>query len=655
MCGIAGIISSNPQLVQRQRLQQMADSLQHRGPDGDGFWINDDNSVGLAHRRLAIIDLSDKGIQPLQYLHYTISFNGEIYNFIELKEELQHYGYRFYTHTDTEIIPAAFDHWGKESLNKLDGMFAFALWNGRDKELLLARDRFGEKPLYYHADYRQRGRFEQFLFASEMKALWVAGVMKNANGTMMLNYLTLGYVQNPYKKTETFFNDILSLPPGCYLTINPQEGRVQMKKWFTLKGEVNNGRFETESENGANKMLKRRLGINRFIPFVEKSGIDREAKRSKAVEAFRELLFTSVQRRLRSDVSLGVSLSGGLDSSSIAATIKKLYGNDFSPAVFTATFPGFEKDESVYSRQVAGALGVQQYTITPTVEDFIEGFQQFMYCQEEPVQSASAYTQYMVYQLAKQNNVTVLLDGQGADEVLGGYPAYTHWFLQELLRKDFYRYRIEKHLLNKNGFVKEWNWKNYLASLSPEKTSLLLHKRTIHNQNAHPYIHPDFKAHFQNTDTLRKPVVRKLEDIMYHQTCLYGLETLLRYADRNSMAHSREVRLPFLQHELVSFVYSLSSDYKMHNGYTKWILRESVKDLLPQEITWRKGKIGYEPPQKEWMENKAMQEMIVESKKKLVSEKVLTEKSLHTSIKSQSAQEANNYDWQYLSAASALH
>ncbi|HRH60157.1 MAG TPA: asparagine synthetase B, partial [Chitinophagaceae bacterium] len=188
MCGIAGIISPHTSFVQQQRLQMMADTLQHRGPDGEGFFMSNDGLAGMVHRRLSIIDLSDAAAQPMHYLHYTIIFNGEIYNYKELKTELQQKGFSFKTQSDTEIIPAAYNCYGADCLNHFDGMFAFALYDAKEKTLILARDRFGEKPLYYHAQFIHRGRFEQLLFASEMKALWAAGVPKELNGTMMLNY-----------------------------------------------------------------------------------------------------------------------------------------------------------------------------------------------------------------------------------------------------------------------------------------------------------------------------------------------------------------------------------------------------------------------------------------------------------------------------------
>ena len=187
----------------------MANALQHRGPQSEGFWIDDEQTVGFAHRRLCILDLSHLANQPLHYLHYTIIFNGEIYNYIEIKDQLAKKGYQFTTTTDTEVIPAAYDCWGEDCLHHFDGMFAFALYNKKQKNLFIARDRWGEKPLYYHPVYAERGRFQQVLFASEIKALFAAGVPKNLNGTMMLNYLALGYVQNPIKKTATFYNNIL--------------------------------------------------------------------------------------------------------------------------------------------------------------------------------------------------------------------------------------------------------------------------------------------------------------------------------------------------------------------------------------------------------------------------------------------------------------
>ncbi len=619
MCGIAGILSPNLVLVQQQRLQRMADALQHRGPDGEGFWINAAQNTGFAHRRLSIIDLDNEAAQPMHYLHYTVIFNGEIYNYIELKEELKNKGYSFSTRSDTEIIPAAFDCWGPECFNKFDGMFAFALWDDNVQQLIIVRDRFGEKPLYYHADYLQRGKFEQFAFASEMKALWSIGVKKNLNGTMMLNYLTPGLVQNPLKKTETFYSDILLLPQGHYLTVTPATGKLQLKRWYHPL-----------------------LGLDTL--YLSENDI---------IEKFKDLFLLSVHRRLRSDVSVGTSLSGGLDSSAIVGAIHQLknVSRHWKNTGFTASFPGFAKDELAYSEKVAKHFNILQHIITPTADDWINNFERLMYYQEEPLQSSSVLTQFLVYQSAKENNITVLLDGQGADEILGGYKKYTHWYLQQLVTRDAKAFSSEKRLLKQNDFLEQWGWRNYAAAIFPEKAANALQKKAISQQGAHPFLNRDFLLNYRNADTLQKPVVKQLEDILYNDTFNIGLPELLRYADRNSMAHSREVRLPFLFHELVEFIFSLPASYKIKNGFTKWILRKSMEQMLPVEITWRKGKTGFEPPQKDWMQHKNVQEMIMTAREKLVVEKVLQPAILKTQVEPMAAHDANNFDWRYLCAA----
>ena len=618
MCGIAGIISPNSSLVQQQRLQQMADVLQHRGPDGEGFWIDEQQQIGFGHRRLCIIDLTERAAQPLHYLHYTIVFNGEIYNYIELKDELQKKGYCFSTQSDTEVIPAAYDHWGVDCLNKFDGMFAFALWSNQSQQLLIARDRFGEKPLFYHADYLYRGKFEQFVFASEMKALWAVGVPKQLNGTMMLNYLTLGFVQNPQKKTETFYSNILSLPQGHYLVVTPKEGRVQMHKWY--------------HPNVSNAI---------------------DVSETNAIEKFTELFFTSVARRLRSDVSIGTSLSGGIDSSSVVAAIhwSKNISQQWKNMGFTASFPGFEKDELEYSKKIAQHFNIDQHIVEPTADNCIKYFQQLMYHQEEPFSSSSVLTQFLVYKLTKENNITVLLDGQGADEILGGYKKYSHWYLQQIFLKDSSLYFKERKLLQQNELLDEWGWRNYAAALFPDKAARALQQKAIKQQKQNEFIDEEFFAHYHNADVLHKPIVKQLEDILYYNTFNFGLQELLRYADRNSMAHSREVRLPFLLHGLVEFIFSLPASYKIRDGFTKWILRKSMEESLPQEIIWRKGKVGFEPPQKEWMQTKRMQEMVVEARKKLVEKKVLRQNILDAPIKPAAANDPDDYDWKYLCAA----
>ncbi len=622
MCGIAGIISPHSSLEKKERVQQMLQTLQHRGPDGEGMWQNEDNTVCLGHRRLAILDTSSKASQPFAYLHYNLTYNGEIYNYIELKQQLQQVGYVFTTESDTEIIPAAFDYWGKDCLHHFDGMFAFAIYNSKTDELFIARDRFGEKPLYYYANYQQRGKFEEFIFASEMKALWKIGVSKQLNGTMILNYITLGFTQNPIKKTQTFYSQILSLPAAHYLAIQPKLGKVQMRKWYTLSATS--------------------------IDIVNLSEND-------IIHQFKQLLQVSVERRLRSHVAVGCSLSGGLDSSAIAATI--LQNNNASLNTFSAIFPDFEKDESAYIQafqQQFQHTNFNSHFITPSAVDLQNYWQQFMYHQEEPIQSSSVFTQFMVYKMAKEKGVTVLLDGQGADEILGGYTKYIPWYLQQLMKQNFTLFKKEKQLLQQNEFLKNWNYKNYAAALFPEKAAQQLQKKAIQLQLHHPHIDIDFYRKYYNDDSLQKPIIHSLTDLLRYNTTTNGLEELLRYADKNSMAFSTEIRLPFLYHELVEFVFGLPDNYKIRDGFTKWIVRKASTNLLPQSIAWRKGKIGYEPPQKQWMQSKAMVEMIQAGKEKLVAKNILQPSCLNEPIVALDAHADKNYNWRYVSAAAIL-
>ncbi|MFY7963863.1 MAG: asparagine synthase (glutamine-hydrolyzing) [Chitinophagaceae bacterium] len=619
MCGISGIISSKSGFVRQNNLQKMANVLEHRGPDGEGFWVNENATIGFAHRRLAVIDLSADATQPFQYLHCTVIFNGEIYNYIELKETLKSKGFIFKTASDTEVIAAAYLFWGKDCLHQFDGMFAFALFDSKTNKVFIARDRFGEKPLYYHVSRENN----DFYFASEMKALWAVGIEKEINNLQLLNYLTLGLTSNPTNKSETFYSNIKALEAGHYITITIYELRITNWKYKEQQtNQKNNSKLQTSNNT---------------------------------VETFSNLLSNSVNTRLRSDVAVGTSLSGGLDSSSIVANIHQLtQKGNYKPQTFTASFPNFKNDETQYSKKVADYFKLQQYFTTPTEFDFVNEFENLIFHQEEPLQSSSVFTQYMVYKLAKEKGITVLLDGQGADEILGGYKKYVHWYLQEILRTSLAKFKEEKALLKTNEFLETWSYKNYLAAFMPKFTVKQLQQKAINQQNINKFINTDFLRQYQNINSLEKPVIKELQDLLNYNTHQFGLQDLLRYADRNSMAHSREVRLPFLNHQLVEFTTSLPSSYKINNGFTKWILRESVKDKLPNEIVWRKGKVGYEPPQQQWMQNKQIQKMIVNAREKLVANNILNPSILTTNIEAKSAHEANNFDWYVLCAAQLM-
>ncbi len=622
MCGIVGIISTQNNFVQEYQLNKMAEVLEHRAPDAEGFWINETKNIAFEHRRLSILDLHSSANQPFHYLHLTIVYNGEIYNYIEIKDFLITKGYSFTTQSDTEVILAAYHFWGKDCLHEFDGMFAFAIYDKQQKEIFIARDRYGEKPFYYFL--RRENQHTHFYFASEMKALWAIGISKEIYHQQMLNYLTLGFTSNPIDKSQTFYKNISSLPPAHYITIELANNLISQKKWYNLEKESKVQNWKSKKDN-------------------------------QVIETFSNLLQTSIQRRLRSDVSVGTSLSGGIDSSSIIAYIHEIdENNNYHPTTFTASFPNFEQDETQYSKAVAAHFNLTQHCITPTVHQLIESFDKLMYHQEEPLQSSSVFTQYLVYQLAKEKNISVLLDGQGADEILGGYKKYVPWFLQELLANNLFQFTKEKALLKTNQFLEQWSFKNYLAAFLPHITTNQLSKKAFNIQSQSQFIHKDYLLQHQNKSTLQKPHIASLNDILHFNTVHFGLEELLRYADRNSMAHCREVRLPFLNHDLVEFIFSLPSKFKMKNGYTKWILREAVKNKLPNEIVWRKGKIGYEPPQQQWLQHPAMKEKIMQSRKKLVEHHILYPSILETPIQATSAHHFNNLDWRILCAAQII-
>lgn len=624
MCGIAGILSLAANPIASVHLKKMTEAIAHRGPDGEGQWSNKKNTVHLGHRRLSIIDLSNNAAQPMSFGNrYQIVHNGEIYNYIEIRSFLQNKGYNFSTQSDTEVILAAYDYWKEKCLQQFDGMFAFAIWDEKEEKLFAARDRFGEKPFYYYEDE------QHLIFASEMKALWAIGIEKKTDNKMLLNYLTLGHVQNCVDKEQTFFEDIYALPPAHYLIYIP-----------------------------ASKQLCK---ITKYWSINKETKIDIPA--TDAIDKFAELLDKSVKRRLRSDVTVGTSLSGGLDSSTIAATIHQIKINNGTKDVperlktFSAVFPGFENDESEYIRSVTESFNIGNYQTQPTAIDLINDFEKLCYHQEEPFQSSGIFAQYKVFQLAKKHGVKVLLDGQGADEILAGYPKYIHWYLQEVLsRHKLGATQIERRAFQKNRQVFHWDIKNYLAAFLPSHAAMQLEKREYDKTIHHPDINREFLKQLDGHqwEGIHKPIVTKLNDILYFNTTEMGLEELLRFADRNSMAHGREVRLPFLNHELVEFVFSLPSQLKMHDGWTKFLLRKTMDKKLPDEIVWRKEKVGFEPPQKTWMQAPAVQEYIQEAKRKLVNAGVLTKKSLDKKIEPLAAHADKNYDWRYLCAAHVI-
>jgi asparagine synthase (glutamine-hydrolysing) len=617
MCGIAGIITKNTSELSIDRLKKMTDIIAHRGPDGDGQWISADGQVGLGHRRLSIIDLSHEADQPMHYLgRYSIVFNGEIYNYIELKETLLKQGYQFKTQSDTEVLMALYDKDKENCLQLLDGMFSFVIYDAQENNVFCARDRFGEKPFFYSYE---KGKY--FLFGSEMKCLWAGGIAKEVNNKMLFNYLSFGYIENPKDLSETFYSNCTRLEHSQYIKISLDTLEINIQKYYD----------------------------------IDWKNIDYSLSIEQAKEKFHELFYTSIKRRLRSDVTVGSSLSGGLDSSLVVCVIDELKkGTNQKQNTFSAVFPGFKKDERKFMDYVIAKTNVEPHFVTPNDEGLINDIEKLSWHQEEPYGSASIYAQYCVMRTAKENNVTVLLDGQGADEILAGYHGYYTPFFNELKKSNKSEYSkqhgsyLKLHANNTiNGITKK-TLGDRVRDISP---SLVKPVKTLKNtlqQIKNPVFNKDFYNQYKNEifETLGSNY-SSLNESLYSSTMKHGIQQLLRYADRNSMAHSREVRLPFLSHELVEFLFTLPATYKINEGWTKWIMRETF-DILPKEIGWRTDKIGYEPPQKSWMESEAMKGKLIEGKNKLIENKIINKKNENFSA---SEATTNSFSWNLLMSA----
>ena len=593
----------------------MADALSHRGPDGEGFWQSNSTNVLFGHRRLSILDLSDAAAQPFHYLdRYTALHNGEIYNYIELREELKRKGYQFRTQTDTEILVAAYDYWKEDCLEQFDGMFAFAIWDEKEKEFFAARDRFGEKPFYYIYDAGN----ETFLFASEIKAFWSIGLGKGFNKKMLFNFLTIGYTDNPTQPDETFYDDVKKLPAASFLKISMQSDIfMEVEKYWDIE-------VEKQVDNISD---------------------------DDAIGKFNELFKTSIKRRLRSDVPLGTSLSGGLDSSSIAARITEYQTSNIKLQTFSAIFPGFEKNEEEYIDEVSHHFSLRSFKTVVGDKEIPDLFERIVKQQDEPFGSAGTLPQYKVFELARQNNVKVLLDGQGADEILAGYYKYYKWYWQELFRKRKLMSSGELEKAKEIGVKEKFEFRNIIASLFPDFASVVVERQYLLHALRQEDLSKEFVRLQSKEAYYSTPAIFTLNGVLYFNTCTHGLEELLRYADRNSMANGREVRLPFLSHELVEFLFSLPSHFKIRQGWTKWTLRKAMEKTLPSAITWRPNKIGLEPPQLSWMQLPAVMEMIHEAKRKLINEKVVKPEVINKKIRPSGAYDRDNYDWRYLVSA----
>ena len=517
--------------------------------------------VGLGHRRLSIIDLTHAADQPMfdRSGELVLVYNGEIYNYLELREELRAAGRVFTTESDTEVLLAAYEQWGTDCLPRLNGMFAFALWDGRRRELFLARDRFGEKPLF-HTRLPGGG----FAAASEMKALFAhPDVRVSPRESAVRSYVDGRFYEDG---EETMFDGILRLPPAHAMVIG-DEGSVR-RRW----------RYWTPD-----------------YAAVE-DGFDETA----AAERFRALLERSVRTRLRSDVPVGTSLSGGLDSSAIVCLLAEARMQ--TPTLTQNTFSGRFDDadptlsEGPYIDLVVDRAAVRAHSVTPSPTGLIEESELLHWHQEEPFLSASIYLQWCVMRLAREHETTVLLDGQGADELLAGYQFYFPAYQLDLVdRRRLVRLARETLVFRRRlrkasrGYANSLRRFDHDVALGPRALASAWRRRSSVPTSAYDDGIPPAAPGTR----LRRQIAEALQ---YN-----SLPMLLRYADRNAMAFSRETRFPFLDHELVDWCITLPDRAFVQDGWQKHILRQAMGGILPEQIRWRADKVGYAAPLDLWL------------------------------------------------------
>jgi asparagine synthase (glutamine-hydrolysing) len=552
MCGICGIIDKRGNPVTEQEINVMTDLVRHRGPDARGTYQS--GHLSLGHRRLSILDLSENGRQPMHRDECVIVYNGEIYNFIELRSELSRMGYNLKSGTDTEVILAAYDHWGQACVQRFNGMWAFALYDSRKQILFCSRDRFGVKPFYY------RETDSRFFFGSEIKQLLHFMPTRHAQMGKLVDYLALGLEEYD---TETFFQDIHNLAGGHNLIYDLSNRTFFIAPYYqlTVKPELT------------------------------------ELTLDQAIERYRAELDRSVTFRLRSDVRVGACLSGGLDSSSVASiaagAFQRQTGRRF--CAITAKSMDPRSDETRYAEKVAQKSDMEWHVISPSVKDFQSVLDSVVQIQEEPFGSPSIIMQYYVMQKARELNCPVLLDGQGGDETLLGYERYYPAYLLSLKWHDSFSAFLHSAKNSKLTNLRLLLYFLYFPNARLRLNRFLRNNRIMHN-HALKLVNRDFA--FKLASSYRNIV--QLQELELRQT---QLPHLLKYEDRNSMYHSIETRLPFVDYQLIETSLSLQNGFKIREGWTKYILRRAMQERLPDEIVWRKNKIGFEAPMRLWMQD----------------------------------------------------
>lgn len=580
MCGFVGILNKNGLNVRPEILRKMADTIHHRGPDEEGIFIND--NCGFYHKRLSIIDLNT-GQQPMTFGNYTIVFNGEIYNYIELREELKLKGHKFDTTSDTEVILHLYREYGESCVNRLNGMFAFIIYDKSNNEIYVARDHFGIKPLYWYQDKNR------ILFGSEIKAILAHPEIKAIPAMENLyEYLTFQFILGE----NTLFQNINKFQPGHYSIINLKTWSFKTINYW--KPDFNTDTFHTE-EYFINKLQK--------------------------------ILDDTITQQLRSDVPIGTYLSGGIDSSLISIMASKIVNHPLKS--FSGAFnEGPEFNELKYARIAAKKSNSELYEIFPTEQEFIDVLPKLIYHLDEPVAGPGLFPQYMVSKFAS-NHVKVILGGQGGDEIFGGYARYLVAYLEQALKGSIFETNEEvEHIVTLKsilpnlpslkqyvpmlkGFWKSdvfepmdrryFNLLNRMGSISD-----FLHPDFINGRNENR-IFDKFSEHFNHFNT--KSYYNKMTQFDLSAS----LPALLQVEDRVSMAVSIESRVPLLDRRIIDLISKMPAGMKFKGGELKYLLKQSIKEIMPPEILNRKDKMGFPIPLHIWSKNKKTRDFMMDT------------------------------------------
>jgi asparagine synthase (glutamine-hydrolysing) len=576
MCGIAGIVDFSEEVV-RTIVRAMGDRIAHRGPDDEGQWYS--RSVGLAHRRLSILDLSAAGHQPMVSDKACLVYNGEIYNSPDLRNELRSAGHHFVGHSDTEVLLKAYEQWRYDCLERLNGMFAFAIWDIGKATLFAARDRFGVKPFYYHnAD-------KKFVFGSEIKALMESpAVPRSPNLKIAYDYLVGNYLDH---SPQTFFDGIVCLEPAHALTFS----RDGLRKWKYYEPSFNYADFRMSDAD--------------------------------AVLGFRDLFTDSVKKQLLSDVPVAVNLSGGLDSSAVVCQVAKIVDAAKTGPVktFSARFPDHPEDEGPFIDRVAAQIPLDQVPVYLKPKSLLEEIEAQVVRQDQPVMSAAMFAKGEVMRTVGENGIKVVLEGQGADEVLCGYPnAGLHVIADSLRRMRFRNAAAEMRAAMTIYHQSARQVIGQSTDIAFPKLKALIAKRprlrrSSHEADGQPFwLSQDF---VQGRSLTPDPGDLNGACSLTDKYCIGGLRVrslpfYLRSDDHNAMAYGVEARVPFLDHRLVDYVFSLPPRFRFRHGTSKWILREAMAGIVPDSIRLYPGKRAFPTPQGSWLvsDSKAVQRVL---------------------------------------------